>query len=394
MKYIIIGNGVAGTTAAEKIRENDSSGDITIVTEEPYPFYSRILLINYLAGEMEEGSLFLKPHSWYKERNIKLLLNRRVEDIDKEKKQVNLSTGETLLYDKLLLATGGRSFVPPIKGVDKEGVFTLRGLDDAKAILKYIEQGNRHLILIGGGVLGLEVGNALLKRGCSVQVVEFFPRLLPRQMDTEGAALLQRQLEERGFGFYLGVKSKEIIGRNKTFGLLLEDGRKIEGDIIIISAGIRPNVELAEKVGLKIEKGIVVNDRMETSERDIYAAGDVAEHNGRLYGIWPAAEEQGAIAGINMSGGSAIYRGTTPSNILKVAGIDLMAAGDIDPDDKNEVYRYVDRDAFVYKKLVFKDNKVIGMILYGDLTEMAFLMKALKEGQTKEYLKEKINWIR
>lgn len=393
MDYLIIGNGVAGTTAAERIRDKDPSGRIVIVTEEPYPFYSRIMLINHLTGDIEEDALYLKPDSWYKDNSIELLLNSRAERLDTFSKHVILSTGERLGYDRLLIATGGKSFVPPIKNAGKEGVFTIRGLDDAKRVLKYVEQGNKNLILIGGGVLGLEVGNALRKRGCTVTVVEFFPRLLPRQMDPEGASLLQRQLEGMGFSFYLGVKSKEVIGRKAVDGLLLEDGRKIEGDIIIISAGIRPDVELAKKAGLRVEKGIVVGDRMETSESDIFAAGDVAEHNGRLYGIWPAAEEQGTIAGINMAGGSAIYTGTTLSNILKVAGIDLMAAGDIDPEAKNEVCRFRDEERFLYKKLVFQNKRLLGFILYGDLSERVALMKALKEGWNKKQIKEEIQWV-
>lgn len=393
MDYLIIGNGVAGTTAAERIRDKDPSGRIVIVTEEPYPFYSRIMLINHLAGEIEEDALYLKPDSWYKDNSIELLLNSRAERLDTVSKHVILSTGERLGYDRLLIATGGKSFVPPIKNAGKEGVFAIRGLDDAKMVLKYVEQGNKNLILIGGGVLGLEVGNALRKRGCAVTVVEFFPRLLPRQMDPQGAELLQKQMEGMGFRFYLGVKSKEVIGRKAVDGLLLEDGRKIEGDIIIVSAGIRPDIELARNAGLKINKGVVVDDRMKTSGNDIYAAGDVAEHNGRLYGIWPAAEQQGQVAGINMSGGSAIYKGTTPSNILKVAGIDLMAAGDIDPEDKNEVYRFRDDERFLYKKLVFQDGRLTGFILYGDLSEKVSLLKALKEGWNKKQIKEEIQWV-
>lgn len=394
MDYLIIGNGVAGTTAAERIRDKDPSGRIVIVAEEPYPFYSRIMLINYLAGEIDEKALYLKSSAWYKDNSIELLLNVRAERLDPVSRYVTLSTGERLGYDRLLIATGGNPFIPSIKNADMEGLFTIRGLDDAKRVLKYVEQGNRNLILIGGGVLGLEVGNALRKRGCTVTVVEFFPRLLPRQMDPQGAELLRKQMEGMGFRFCLGVKSKEIIGRKAVDGLLLEDGRKIEGDIIILSAGIVPDAELARNAGLKVNRGVVVDDRMETSVSKIYAAGDVAEHNGQLYGIWPAAEQQGQVAGINMAGGSAIYKGTTPSNILKVAGIDLVAAGDIDPEDRNEACRFVDKDAFVYKKLVFKKDTFVGMILYGNLTELSFLMKALAEGFSKEALKKKIDWIR
>ncbi len=390
MKYIIIGNGIAGLTAVENIRKIDPSGGITLITQEPYPSYNRIMLIGYLAGEVSEDRLILKPQSWYEERRIEVLLGKYVESIDPQTKKILLSDGTEIIYDRLLIATGGRSFVPSINGADKEGVFTLRGLDDAKVILKYVEQGHRDLILIGGGVLGLEAGNALRKRGCNVTVVEFFSRLLPRQMDAEGAEMLKRQMEDMGFHFYLNAKSKEIIGRNRVEGLLLEDGRKIKGDIVIISAGIRPDIRLAKEAGLEVNKGLIVNDRMETSEKDIFGAGDVIEHRERLYGIWPAAEEQGRVAGINMAGGTAIYKGSTPSNLLKVAGVDLMAAGDIDADNKYEAVRFRDEENFIYKKLVFKEGILSGFILYGELKETAVLMNALKEGWNKEKVKEQI----
>ncbi len=394
MRCVIIGNGVAGITAAEEIRKGDPSSEIVVITKEPYHFYSRIMLINFLAGEINEDALYLKPEKWYEENSIRVLLGKRVDSLDLEEKGVTLADGRRVGFDRLLIATGGRSFVPPIKGVEKEGVFTLRSLDDAKAIIKYVDQGNINLILIGGGVLGLEAGNALRKRGCNVTVVEFFPRLLPRQMDPEGAELLKNQMEGMGFRFFLGVRSKEVIGRKAVEGLLLEDGRKVVGDIVIVSAGIRPDLELAKGAGLQTDKGIVVNDKMETSHKDVYAAGDVAEFNGRIYGIWPAAEEQGSVAGINMAGGDAVYTGTIPSNVLKVAGIDLMAIGEIDPEDRYDVVRIEDRESFLYKKLVFHEDRLIGAILYGDLKERNTLLKAMMEGWSKGRISSELKWIK
>ncbi len=394
MRCVIIGNGIAGITAAEEIRKGDPSSEIVVITKEPYHFYSRIMLINFLAGEINEDALYLKPEKWYEENSIRVLLGKRVDSLDLEEKGVTLADGRRVGFDRLLIATGGRSFVPPIKGVEKEGVFTLRSLDDAKAIIKYVDQGNINLILIGGGVLGLEAGNALRKRGCNVTVVEFFPRLLPRQMDPEGAELLKNQMEGMGFRFFLGVRSKEVIGRKAVEGLLLEDGRKVVGDIVIVSAGIRPDLELAKGAGLQTDKGIVVNDKMETSHKDVYAAGDVAEFNGRIYGIWPAAEEQGSVAGINMAGGDAVYTGTIPSNVLKVAGIDLMAIGEIDPEDRYDVVRIEDRESFLYKKLVFHEDRLIGAILYGDLKERNTLLKAMMEGWSKGRISSELKWIK
>lgn len=378
MKYMIIGNGVAGTTAAFNIRKLDQSGEIIILTDEPVPFYSRIRLIDYLAGKVNDKGIIIYKDDWYEKNNIELLLNASVSEIDRDKKQVITATHGNLNYDRLLLATGGFSFVPPIPGSDKKGVFTLRTLKDANEIIHYAEK-TKKVLIIGGGVLGLEVGNSLRKQGHKVSVVEFFPRLLPRQMDPEGAELLKAQMENMGFTFYLGAQSKEITGKNKAERILLGEGTDVDCDLIIISAGIRPQAALAKKLGLKINKGLIVNDRMETAIKNIYAAGDLIEHRGVFYGIWSASQKQGETAGINMAGGNALYTGTTPSNVLKVVGIDLAAAGDIDAEGKSESIIQKNKYNYIYKKLVIKDNVLSGCILYGDISDYQKILKAIDE---------------
>jgi len=378
MKYLIIGNGVAGTTAALNIRKLDSSGEITILTDEAVPFYSRIRLIEYLAREADQQGIVIYKDDWYSRNNIKLVLNAPASSIDKDNKKVITADGGAYPYDRLLIATGGISFVPPIPGSDKKGVFTLRTIRDADEIIAYAE-GVKRAVLIGGGVLGLEAGNSLRKTGHEVTVVEFFPRLLPRQMDPEGAGVLKAQMEGMGFKFYLGAKSKEIIGDDRAKGLRFEDGTEIAGDLIIISAGVRPQAGLCRDLGLTINKGVTINDRMETEIKDIYAAGDLIEHRGMFYGIWPAAQKQGEIAGINMAGGSAIYEGTTMSNMLKVVGIDLAAAGDIDPDSQSESIVQKDKDKYIYRKLVIKDNVIAGCILYGDISGYQNILRAIDD---------------
>lgn len=376
MKFIIIGNGVAGTTAAANIRKTDKQSEITILTNESFPFYSRIRLIDYLAKETDKENIIIYKNSWYEENNIKLMLNFRVSRIDKDNKRILAADGTGLDYDRLLISTGGISFVPPIPGADKKGVFTLRTLQDADEIMAYADN-RKKVLLIGGGVLGLEAGNSLRKTGHEVTVVEFFPRLLPRQMDTGGAEILRSQMESMGFTFHLGAKSKEITGNDSAQGLVLEDGRKIECDMVIISAGVRPNAGLAAELGLEINKGIIVNDRMETEIRDIYAAGDIIEHRGIFYGIWPASQMQGGIAGTNMAGGNAVYEGTTLSNILKVVGVDLAAAGDIDSEGNCESIIEKDSKEYIYKKLVIKDNILTGCILYGNISGYKKILKAI-----------------
>jgi nitrite reductase (NADH) large subunit len=412
MKYVIIGNGVAGSTAAANIRKYDSDGEITMVTDEAVPFYNRIRLIEYLAGESDEKNIVIYKDEWYERNNIRLLLNTYVSEIDKDKKQIITSPvgaglcacpgqphrvdptqdGRKFDYDRLLIATGGFSYVPPIRGFDKKGVFTLRTVRDADEIINYAK-GMKKAVLIGGGVLGLEAGNALRKRGLEITVVEFFPRLLPRQMDPEGGAILKAQLEGMGFTFYLGAKSREISGNDRVQGLVLEDGTKIDCDLIIISAGVRPSAELGKKQGLTVNKGLIVNDRMKTDIEGIYAAGDLIEHRGMFYGIWPAAQKQGEVAGINMAGGDALYEGTTMSNVLKVVGIDLASAGDIDADGKSESVVQKDRGKFLYKKLVMKGNIISGAILYGDISGYRRILKAIDEKKDISGMKDALtNW--
>lgn len=389
MKYIIIGNGVAGTTAASNIRKLDSEGEIAMLSDEAYPFYSRIRLIEYLSGDLDENGLVIYKDAWYEKNNIKLLLNTTAAEVIKDSKEIITVSGHRLKYDKLLLATGGASFIPPIPGADKNGVFALRTIKDASEIKRYSEKA-KNVVIIGGGVLGLEAGNSLKKTGCSVIVIESFPRLLPRQMDFEGAAILTSQMVSMGFTFYLGAKIKEISGDDAVKSIKLEDGTIIDCNMAIISAGVKPNIELPNKLGLKLNKGLLVNDRMATEIQDIYAAGDLIEHSGRFYGIWPAAEKQGEVAGINMAGGNAVYEGTTPSNILKIAGIDLIAAGDIDADNKHESIILNDKEKFIYRKLVIINNTIAGCIFYGNTEGWKKIKKSIDEKQDITSVKKEL----
>ena len=392
MKYLIIGNGVAGTTAAETIRKMDSTSEIVLHTEEKTPFYSRIRLIEYLAGEARGEDIVIHDRQWYEKNNIKLSLGSRIKSINADTGEAVTENGEGIKYDRLLLATGGICFMPPIAGSDKKGVFSLRTIADADEIMAYAG-GKKKILLIGGGVLGLEAGNSLRKQGYDITVVEFFPRLLPRQMDPEGAEVLKTQMETLGFTFYLGATTKEITGDKQADGVLLKDGTHIEGDMVIVSAGIRPRSELADALGLQSNKGVIVNDRMETDRKNIFAAGDLIEHREKFYGIWPAAEKQGEVAGINMAGGQATYEGTTMSNVLKVVGIDLAAAGDIDPEGKHASIVSKDNENFIYKKLVLHNNILAGCILYGDIKGYRKILKAIEEIRNVHAIKEKLeNW--
>jgi len=386
-KYLIIGNGVAGTTAAETIRSYDNTGSITIITDESFPFYSRLRLNEYIEGKINKEKLIIKNKKWYCDHKIDLMLDTLIAGANPTNKTVLTREGENISYDTLLVATGSHSFVPPIKGAEKKGVFTLRNIKDAQNIIKYSKNAD-DVVIIGGGLLGLEVGYALLKLGKKILIVEFFPRLLPRQLDDDGAKRLQSIMEDMGFSFRLDAKTKEIDGKNQVERVLLEKGETITAKIVIISAGVRPNLELSEFLRVHSDNGIIVDDHMKTDNADIYAAGDVAEFENRLFGIWPAAMEQGKAAGANMAGADMIYKGTATSNTLKVAGIDLASSGDIDTENKLESKVFANQQ--VYKKLVFDNDKIIGCIMLGDKKGFTKITRAISEKKNVAFVKDQI----
>ena len=377
-KYLIIGNGVAGTTAADNIRQNDPAAWINIVTDEDIPFYYRVRLPDYLGGGATESELIAKKKEWYDEKKISLQLNTRITEAALDKKHVLTADGVTLDYDRLLLANGSHPFIPPIKGSDIGGVFTLHNINDVRKISQAAVKVN-NVVLIGGGLLGLEVANALHKLGKKISVVEFFPRLLPRQLDNEGAARLQQFFEKMNFTFSLGTTTNEIIGDKRVEQVVLENGDVLPAEMVIVSAGVKPNLKLAKRLVLNTDKGVIVDKFLQPSQPGIYAAGDIIEFEEKTFGIWPAAMEQGKIAGINISGGEAIYSGTTLSNILKVAGIDVASAGEID--EKNRYESKIAASENTYKKIVIDNGKVIGCIMLGDRNNFNRINKAISSGE-------------
>jgi len=385
--YLIIGNGVAGTTAAENIRKVDKAGKLMVVTEESTPFYYRMRLPEFISGDLAEDKLIAKNDQWYKDQEIDLRLKTRIQGVNSGKKAVMTQSNEEIPYDRLLIATGSRSFIPPMKGADKKGVFALRTVQDARDIVAWAKNIQK-VVLIGGGLLGLEAGNALRKLGKKLTVVEFFPRLLPRQLDVAGAGRLQTIMEGRGFSFRLGAKTQEIKGDNRVTGVLLDGGELLSAEMVIISAGVRPALELAKALGLDHDKGVKVDEQMRTNQPGIYAAGDAAEFKGIPYGIWTAATEQGQIAGTNMAGGNALYKGTVMANTLKVVGIDLASAGNIDAENKLESKVLADQK--VYKKIVLDNDQIVGCIMLGDTKGFMKITKMMSEKQNVSQSKDKL----
>ena len=377
-KYLIVGNGVAGTTAAEYIRKNDPSGEITIVTDEGLPFYYRIRLPDFLCGEVEESGLIAKKKEWYQENNITLRLSTIITGGSLKNQFLLSSSGEEIRFDRLVLANGSTPNIPAISGSDKKGVFALHCIQDAKDIIAHASCCKK-AIIIGGGLLGLEAGNGLKKLGLEVTVVEFFPRLLPRQLDDEGGHRLQNILEDRGFSFKLDAITQTIEGNEEVAGITLENGEFLAADMVVVSAGVNPKLDLAMQLALDCNMGIKIDTQMRTSHPAIYAAGDNVEFEGRTYGIWPAAMEQGKVAGTNISGGNATYGGTILSNVLKVADIDLASTGEIDAE--NRYQSKIVATETTYKKVVINDNKVIGCIMLGDRKNFNRINKAISTGE-------------
>ena len=391
MDYIIIGNGVAGTEAAKAIRKRDTQAEINIFTQDHYPFYSRPRLPELLAKEASVEEIFVYNREWYHKNKIQLYLNSTVKSIDQKNQRITLTDKSNFTYNKLLLDTGSSGILPPIDGINTaEGIFTLRTVEDVLTILKRAACA-KTVTLIGGGLLGLEAGNGLRKLGLSVTVVEFFDRLLPRQLDREGSVILQKQMETLGLKFFLGAQSKSVKDNGNIKILELKDGKAIESNFILVSAGISPNIALAQAAGISVNKGIIVNDHMETNIPNIYAAGDVAEHKGRIYGIWPAAQRQGVIAGINMTSGKETYAGTVPSTSLKVAGIHLTSMGDMLAEDKTvEQVKVKNPDKNIYKKLFTKDGKIIGAIFLGDTKNAYEIGQIMEKKLSISTCKEKL----
>ena len=381
-KYVIVGCGVAGVTAAQSLVRADPGAEIHLLGAEPYPYYQRPRLWALIAGEIEEGELYFRPAEWYAERGIHLHLETLVTNLDPQEHRLTSNKGDVFAYDRLLLATGGFPFVPPIEGADRAGVFSLRTLDHAKAIKAYAEQVDRALV-VGGGLLGLETARALLGSARSVHVLEIVPHLLPRQLDAPGAAVLTHLLEEMGLRIRIGAQTQTILGERRVEGIRFADGSEIEGGLVILSTGIRSRVELAREAGLEVNRGIVVDEHLQTSAPDIFAAGDAAEFGGRVYGIIPAAIEQARAAAETMvDGHAATYGGTIPSTTLKIVGIDLTCLGESTADgDEFTIVRHTDQQAGIYKKLALHDGKIVGAILLGDTQDARPLQQLIATEQ-------------
>ena len=386
MRTLIIGNNVAGTNLAKALRDADANVDVEIFSDEAMPYYPRPRLIDYLAGTVDEPSMPFFQMDWYEKNRIKLNLRAKVDKIDATGKKV-LSNGTWHPYDRLAIATGSGAFVPPLKGLPKENAFTLRTIEDARRIKQRADK-SEQLIVIGGGLLGLESARALCQShpDLRVTVLEYAEHLLMRQLDHEGAQVIQKWLEDLGTKVVIKAEGEEILGDSKVTGVKLKDGRVMDGDLVLISAGTRPNLALAKDAELKTNKGLIVDGSLKTSNPDIFALGDVVEFEGRVWGIIPPALDQAKVAAKKMLGQpTPDYKGTMPSNTLKIMGLDLSSMGTVrsehePPEPGFEEIRATTPDGKIYKKFVIHDGKMIGAILLGTKKDVNKVAKMIKDG--------------
>ena len=378
---VVLGNGIAGVTAADHIRRRHPLCKIDLVADEPHHLYNRMGLSRLIYGRSAMQGLQLLPDSWYDDNVITTWLNTRARLIDRDARQVQLATGETLPYDRLILATGSASSVPPIEGFGRQGTFVLRTADDALALRAFAQ---RHACLratvVGGGLLGLEAAYALHKLGLRVTVVEAGPRLMAHQLDDRAGAILRQYLEGLGLQVFVGTQVRQVEANGRVGGLRLGDGTSLPADIFLVCAGITPNVELARDAGLEVQRGVVVDDRLCTSDAAVFAAGDIAEHEGRIHGLWPAAVEQAEVAADNAVGGDKRYRGTNPVTVLKVVGVELTSIGRFESEAGDEVVALEEADGHRYRKLVIAEGKVVGAILLGFSQDVSPIRTVISRG--------------
>jgi len=382
-KLVMIGNGMAGMKAIEEILDsNPDMFDITIFGAERYPNYNRILLSSVLAGDMSTEDIILNEEQWYADNGITLCMGKRIREIQRGYNKVIAEDGTEVKYDNLIIATGSNPFIIPIPGVDKEGIISFRDIDDCKTMIEAAKQ-YKKVAVIGGGLLGLEAAKGLVNLGMDVTVIHDQPTLMNMQLDQIAGDLLRHSLEEQGMKFRLSTVTTAVLGKERVTGLLFADGTSLECDLLVMAVGIRPNKKLAEDADLYCNRGIIVNDHMQTiTDASVYAVGECAEHRGVTYGLVAPLFEQARILAYQITGqGLKSYGGSAVSAKLKVSGVDVFSAGDFQGSPEADVIEYLDRAGGTYKKLVLEDNKIAGTVMFGDTADGPNFFRMLQDGK-------------
>ncbi|HML11876.1 MAG TPA: FAD-dependent oxidoreductase [Xanthobacteraceae bacterium] len=391
-QLVVVGNGMAGMRAIEElIARAPDRFDITVIGAEPHPNYNRILLSAVLAGEKTLDEIVVNPHGWYAEHGIRLIAGVRATAIDRDKRTVALADGTSLVYDKLLLATGSKPLVPPIPGLEFPNVRAFRDIADAQAMIAAARGGGR-AVVIGGGLLGLEAAWGLKRRGMSVALVHLMPTLMERQLDVAAGELLRRDLESRGIAFFTNSQTEEIVGDGRAEEVLLADGRRIPADFVVLAIGVRPNVDLARGINLDVNRGILVGDDMATSDPHIYAVGECIEHNGQVFGLLAPIWDQAKVCGARLAGDTdAVYVPPPVFTSLKITGVDLFSAGRLAAAGvADEEITLHDEKRGLYKKVILREDRVVGSVLYGSVGDGPWYVELMRARADVSLIRDQI----
>ena len=382
-KLVVVGNGMAGMrTVEELLTLAPDLYDITVIGKEPHGNYNRIMLSPVLAGEKNFDEIVLHSHDWYQQQGIELVSGQVVVDINRKSKQVLTDAGLSFDYDRLLLATGSVPFIIPIANHNHACVLSFRDIRDVNTMLE-VTQHKQRVAVIGGGLLGLEAANGLLKRGVDVTVIHDTPCLMNRQLDSEAAHLLQKQLEANGMKFRMGAMTKEIVALDDGHlsHIAFKNGEDLPTDLVIMAVGIRPNVALAKQIGLQVDKAILVNDTMQTFDPSIYAVGECVQHRGALFGLVTPLYEQAKVCATHLAEiGIGRYVQKATATTLKVSGVNLFSAGDFSGANAETIVLR-DTSSSIYKRLFIKDNKLVGAVLFGDVQDGNWYFDLIKQQQ-------------
>lgn len=386
-KYVIVGSGAAGISAAEAIRWGDPEGDIVIISEEPCPAYSKVLLHHYIGGDIDEGGLYIRSDKFYKSHGMLSLKGVKVKEIDRDKRFLLLADKSKMKFDELLIATGSSPWKPCIKGINGKGIHTLWTLNDARTIRSVLKK-CREAIVIGASFVGMKVIDALFKSGLKITVVDIMDRIMPHSLDSDSSRLVQKHMEERGVRFYLGVRSVEIEDFEKTKKtLLLEDGTTLLGDMILVTTGAKPNIEIVNDGPIERNEGILVDETLRTNSPHIYAAGDCAEGidvftgERKRYGLWHIAVAQGGIAGLNMTGKNLIYNGELEMNAVTIFDFPVIMIGKTKKGSSNEWREEVfTNKRRIYRKFLFERDRLVGAILMGCVRDAGLIGYLIRSG--------------
>lgn len=390
-RLVVIGNGMAGMRTVEELLQlAPEAYDITVFGAEPHGNYNRILLSPLLAGEKHVDEIIIHRREWYAEHGVTLHAGDPAIEIDRRRRIVRSSNGVELPYDRLLIATGSKPIVLPLPGKELPGVVTFRDLADVDAMLE-AARCHRKAVVIGGGLLGLEAAHALVRRGMDVTVVHVLDTLMERQLDPSAAALLKGSLEARGLQFRMPAKTVAILGRARVTGVRFDDGAELEADLIVMTTGVRPNVELAQRAGLRCERGILVDDTLQTFDPSIYAVGECVQHRNSTFGLVAPLWEQARVCATHLAEvGVCRYRGTLAATHLKVTGIELYSAGDFAGAQGTDTLVLRDRRRGIYKRLVIRDNTLRGAVLYGDTSDGPWYFELITAGRDLSTLRDRL----